>query len=337
MFKSRNLYCVIAITLTGCGPEAPAKSETQIKPSDYDSQTYLTCDDFRIDRVDNGLVIIDKKGSEIAKSETERLSRLVGPTSTQGGPDCTDIMPIYSNQMSGFLLPEGKIFANRLFEDTAGLYRNTLAFKENGKWGLINDTGYEILKPDYGNIFWFDSDRWMVSDNDENYFIGMDGKRQPAQDDDYLSLQYGRKHSKRSEYISCPDGTKLQAKNGLWGIVDAENNVVIEQKFRALHCLHDNLSFATNDAKNAWCFVDLKGEFTDEPCKKRHPIYYQHHVLPEKFSEDYYENSVLWMRAYFEFGESARDKPPMFVSDGGLSGAHIAEARHHKYHPMMKL
>lgn len=338
MLKRKKLCPVIAIALIGCGSEVLTESNTQIKTSDHDAQTYLSCDNFRIDRADNGLVIIDNEGLEVTKSKRKHLSRLVGPTSTTGGPGYSDIIPISFDEGFGYLMPSGNLFANQVFENVHGLYKNTLAFEKNGKWGLIDNAGFEILKPVHDKVFFFEEGRWMVTDNEENYFVDMDGKRQPSKDEDYLSLKYGKKHSKRSDYISCPDGTRLQSKNGLWGIVDAHNNVLIEPKFTALHCLHNDLSFASNDTKKAWCFINRKGEFTDEPCKKTHPIHYQHHVLPERFSEDRYENSVLWMRAYLEFGESNRVEPPRFENDGGgWSRGSIAEARYHTYHPMMKL
>ena len=173
----------------------------------------------------------------------------------------------------------------------------------------------------------------MVTNNGENYLVNMKGNYQKFDDNDFLSLKYGEKLSKRSEYLSCPNGAKLRSKNGLWGMVDKNNNVLLEHKFRALHCFKDNLSFAPNDSKKRWCFVDRKGEFVNGNCQA-HPINYQLHILPEELSSDQYENDVLWMRTYLDFGESRNDDPPKFLGDGGgHSGNKIARAWYHGNHP----
>lgn len=327
------LHCTIATVLAACSIENTDTSPKYIKPSDLDSQIYLSCENFRVEYADNGLVVFDKEGVEIARHKSQRMNRRISPTSiNMGDPNCSDIIPLYDNASTGYLMPTGKLFANQLFEGRAGLYENTLAFKSNGKWGLINGNGYEILKPIHDKVFFFEEERWMVTNKGENYLVNMMGERQISQDDDFLSLKYGEKLSKRSEYLSCPDGTKLQSKNGLWGMVDKNNKILLEHKFRALHCFKDNLSFAPNDAKKRWCYVNRKGEFTNKKCQI-HPINYQLHVLPEQLSSDQYENDVLWMRTYLDFGESKNDSPPWFLSDGGGHSRNgTAGANYHKNH-----
>lgn len=332
MIKSKILCSIMATTLISCSADNIEHSPKHIKPSDLDSKTYLSCENFQIDYADNGLIVFDEAGVEIARHKSQRMSRRISPTSINlGDPDCTDIIPIYDTENAGYLMPTGKLFANQLFESIAGLYENTLAFKKNKKWGLIDGNGYEILKPIYDKVFFFEEDRWMVTNKGENYLVNMKGERQISQDDDFLSLKYGEKLSKRSEYLSCPDGTKLQSKNGFWGMIDESNNIVLEHKYRALHCFKDNLSFAPNDVKKLWCYVNRKGEFINENCQV-HPINYQLHVRPEELSSDHYENDVLWMRTYLDFGESKNDSPPKFLSDGGYSKGGPAQAGYHIYY-----
>jgi len=323
---------IMAVILTGCSSETSTKKTNYIEPSDLDSQIYLSCENFRVEYVDEGLVVFDVNGIEIARHRSKLMSRKISPRSINSGdPDCSDIIPIYDNETYGYLMPTGKLFASQLFENTAGLYENILAFKKNGKWGLINGDGYEILEPIHDKVFWFEADRWMVTNNGENFLVDMSGNRQPIDEDHILSYKYGEKFSKRSEYVSCPDGLKLQSKNGRWGMVDENNDVIITHKFRALHCFKDNLSIASNDESKTWCYINREGEYIDKECHRSHPIDFQTHYYPEEFSPERYENSVLWMRAYLDFGEARRDEPPKFVSDGGDSFGKkpIAQANFH--------
>jgi len=55
----------------------------------------------------------------------------------------------------------------------------------------------------------------------------------------------------------------------------------------------------------------------DKPaCRTVHFPYLMSHHYPEKLHEDPFESSVLWTRAYLEFGAGKRDAPPCMIGDG---------------------
>jgi hypothetical protein len=70
------------------------------------------------------------------------------------------------------------------------------------------------------------------------------------------------------------------------------------------------------DAKRQWCPAGIDGKVREEPdCRPIHYPYFQTHSYPEKFSEDHFESSVLWVQAYLQFGVGKRETPPRWVSD----------------------
>ena len=103
----------------------------------------LTCDDFSINRTLKGLTAIDKYENVIAEFDDQGyLSFFIEPhtSSTNESHRCNAPIDISSNGKSGFILPEGRLFADQLFENYIAIFEDVLAYSEDKKWGPVSYT-----------------------------------------------------------------------------------------------------------------------------------------------------------------------------------------------------
>jgi hypothetical protein len=234
-----------------------------------------------------------------------------------------------------FLRPtDGKLlFDPPPFESVTQFLDGIAVVKRSGKWGIIDESGGFLVAPQFDDIkvpgarggvngtgyIVLDIDRSEFDKAPELFEVTKDGRT-------FAITRTGEErpltpNDRRQNYLACGGGAKLFERNGLWGIVDADGRELIAPNYRALHGFRQGVAWAANDAKKMWCPIDADGSERSQPAcvASRYP-YMQTHSYPEKFNDDPYENSVLWTRAFLNYGAGKRGTPPQMIGDGGNGG-----------------
>jgi hypothetical protein len=278
---------------------------------------YIQCDNFSVYLENDHLVFYNKHGEKYFEHDEESLwfgNSIGGAT---GEKRCDVPISVHQNGKYGNIMPDGKLFAGRLFENSLSLNNNILAYAENEKWGLIDKTGQIIVVPQYDEIRWYKRGKFKVYHKDKIFLMDIAGRPENIQDDPNYIEKYDVTLPPREEYLACDDGLKYQARNGSWGLVNNEGKVEIPFNFRALICLDEGMVYAAIDNRQEWCPIDASGNIRPgEPCKPE--LYYSilSHYWPEKLADTKFESSVLWHKAWLGYGEGRISEPPKYVGDG---------------------
>lgn len=275
-------------------------------------QIYLACDQFRILHSVNGLMIVpnDKSLPEISfkKLSFPFTNRTCSPAPTligEGG---------FAN-----ILENGSVFGG-FYKNSADFFGPNLWVKLDGKWGLVDSIGNIVLEPIYDKIWLENRNRinnQVPSDEDDRtYKVSIEdiSYRLRFIDGTYQQEVFTEFDKDTSGIISCKGGYKLYSNNGLWGMVDKEGNDFIPAQYRALTCFNRGTAWVPDDKKGKWCQIDRYNQLRDDNlCRETYYSIFQSHSEPEKFDDDPYESSVLWMRAWLDYGAKQRDQQPLFI------------------------
>jgi hypothetical protein len=99
-------------------------------------------------------------------------------------------------------------------------------------------------------------------------------------------------------------------KAGLWGLQDPDGKTVIAPRFRALSCFGGGITWVAAPDGKAWCPIGPNGQRRDAmECQEDYYPYTQTESLPESFSADPYESSVLWNRTWLDYQAGKRTEP----------------------------
>lgn len=183
--------------------------------------------------------------------------------------------------------------------------------KSDGKWGIINVSGEYTVSPKFDDIN-RDGDLFAVSIGERKYWIDFRGIEMPEPN----------RAEDRAGVLACGrDGGHLVsaevAGNIVWGLADADGAIFVQPKYRAMRCYDNGLAWVTDDVRRMWCKIDTKGNVRDpSKCTTGYNGRTLIHGLFEKFSDDAFESSVLWERAFLDYGRGARKTPPQIISTG---------------------
>ncbi len=121
----------------------------------------------------------------------------------------------------------------------------------------------------------------------------------------------------RQSAIACLGGARVTYENGKFGIVRENGDILVEPVHRAISCFRSGVAWAPNPDVGRWCPIGTSGQFREEPdcLEVFYPVRVSHHY-PEQFSDDPFENSVLWVRAGLLYGFGLRKEPPKWIGDG---------------------
>lgn len=273
------------------------------------------------DQLDGELMVACASGLKIVRRGDEAEFQRPGDSRPVGRfdntyfseRDCAGPFPARRGNKWFFVMEDGVILGGQ------NGYDNTYSFSENhsvvqldGKWGIIDRTGkftvaprFAKLRPDRGGTF-------AVDEGQATYWIDVSGNRvaKPAIERPTPAVA-----------LTCKGGLRLFQNGGLWGFQDETGKTVIEPRYRALSCFGEGISWAAMAGKNAWCPIGPDGGRREAmECRETfYPMRVTHHS-PEKFSDNAYENSVLWTRAMLEYQAGLRDEPPGWIPDFGNGG-----------------
>jgi hypothetical protein len=195
------------------------------------------------------------------------------------------------------------------FDSSYDMYAGYAAVKIADKWGIIDRTGAFAVKPSFAKLQPVEKEIFEVGEGDARYWINSKG------DEVAKPMPHRRPPA---EALSCRGGLRLFTSNGLWGLQDGDGKTEIEPRFRALSCFENGIIWTAAPKGDAWCPLGPNARRREAlPCRKTYYSAWVSHAYPEKFSDDPYESSVLWVRADLEYKAGLRDKPPQFISDGG--------------------
>ena len=237
--------------------------------------------------------------------------------------DCNKITSIEYNGKWGYVDREGRLlFDPPEFDNQSSFNDGYAAVKKNEKWGIINEQGKFTVEPAYDELRYAGKGAFKATLSGRDIWIDANGIEQgePKPDPEREAVD-------RASYLACPGGLKIfpnNAEGDLWGLADENDKVVIQPLYRAIHCFRNGVAWVPDDAERQWRPIGSDGAVQDYPqgVTSRYP-YIQTHSSPERFADDYYENSVLWSRAFLEFGAGLRKEPPRMIGDGSPSSSII--------------
>jgi hypothetical protein len=207
------------------------------------------------------------------------------------------------------VLEDGAVLGGKAgFDNTYAFGKTHAAVQVDGRWGIIDRSGgytvtprFAKLRPDREGVF-------AVGEGDETYWIDASGARVEKPTDRIDPAQA----------LTCKGGLRFFREAGLWGFRDGNGNTVIEPRFRALSCFAQGVSWTAEPGGKGWCPVGPDGQRREAmACSETHyPVIVTEHY-PERFSENPFESSVLWNRAWLEYQAGEREKPPQWISRFG--------------------
>lgn len=204
------------------------------------------------------------------------------------------------------VLEDGSVLGGKHgFESLYSFFGKHAAVQVDGKWGVIDRSGAFTIKPSFAKLRPDREGIFVVDEGKTAYWIDAEGQRVAKPARDRLTPE---------PTLSCEGGLRFFEQAGLWGLQDGNGKTLIEPRFRALSCFAQGITWTATPDGKAWCPLDPNGQRRDamECLKDYYPTRWSH-SRPEKFSDDPYENSVLWNRAWLDYQAGKRDKPPEWI------------------------
>jgi hypothetical protein len=218
--------------------------------------------------------------------------------------------------------------------DQALVWRKHALVWRKRKWGLIDSAARIVLEPIYDSLMPAgggrrsngarvdvpmgrpgNADVWglLVAKKDDRFFaLDINGVEQPLPREFDPTLPPLPKTR-----LTMAGALRFETENGLWGIVDANDAWIIPAKYRALSPFDQGVAWAPIDEERCWRPIGPDGVVRDRPAGVVERYYWgATHHYPERLSDDRYENSVLWSRAYLEHLAGLREEEPKLIGDG---------------------
>jgi WG containing repeat len=258
-------------------------------------------------RLDGKTQIVDADGRQTTPYLFESL---LSPAT------CDRPFPVGLDNKWGFIGLDGCLLVDPPgFDSLTNFERGYAVVKQASKWGIIDTTGRFVLAPTFDGLIERREDLFHVQMDGRKLWITATGEERPEPPITYTPSP---------DMLACGHGLKLAERDSLWGIVDDDGKDVIAPRYRAVACFKDGVAWAPIDDQRRWCALGPDGGRRQfPPCRTTHYPYIQSHSYPEQFAkDDPFENSVLWTRAFLEFGIGKRPVPPDMIPDGPRAGWH---------------
>lgn len=214
-----------------------------------------------------------------------------------------------------FVLENGTVLGGRNgFDSTYSFAGSHVPVQVDGKWGIIDHTGVFTVEPHLAKLRPDRGGTYAVGEGPATYWIDASGSRvaKPA-----------IARPTPDQALICEGGLRFFRKGDFWGLQDGTGKAMIAPRFRALSYFQQGVSWTASPGANVWCPIgpdDQRRAALD--CRKTYyPMIIRHHAT-EKFSNDPFENSVLWTRAWLEYQAGIRAEPPRWIPDYGNGGTY---------------
>jgi len=168
--------------------------------------------------------------------------------------------------------------------------------RQGWKWGLLNDQGKLTVPPRFDSLVPAGDGSYRVQTGTRIYWISSIGQEVPA------PVPTPQSYSRTSDW-DCSKGTRFIEHEGQWGLADGEGQTIIPPRYRAVRCFKSGLVWIADDERRLWCPIGPDGAVRDRPAcvQSLYIIRLISGMTAEKYSEDAYESSVLWMRAFLDW------------------------------------
>lgn len=169
--------------------------------------------------------------TELNKLANERLATEPTPTKTskakyeivtQKGPYCRMIM-VREGALYGFINSDNEYIIKAQYEEAEEFKNGYARVKKNGKWGVVNTKGKEVIACNYDMITFSSSFRWIVRKNNLYGIVSsLNGKEIVACN--YDELKYWSEYCYRVR------------KGNLYGLLSAQNGAIVQAvKYKSIN------------------------------------------------------------------------------------------------------
>jgi hypothetical protein len=264
----------------------------------------------------NGRVIATCPGG-VRVVEIDGLSQITDASGTPTSPHlfktvfgrlpCDKPFSVSLNGKWGYVGVDGRVlFDPPRFDNQHEFSDGYAVVYQGGKWGIIDTSGSFTVDATFDGYAGSRDGLFRMKRSGRDVWIDASGNEKAEPPVRWES---------RGRALDCGHGVRLFSRDGLWGIVDGDKEI-IAPKYRAIICFKNGVASAPIDSRRQWCPLDPDGVERGQPvCTTTNYPEFWTHSVPEKFADDPFENSVLWSRAYLEFAAGRRDSPPRWVSD----------------------
>ena len=228
--------------------------------------------------------------------------------------ECSQPLLVRSGSRYGYIGADGRLLGNPPFFDSSHAFAAGYGVvQRDGKWGIIDAAGRFTVDLQYDDLRPAGKGLYIATKAGQKSWITATGVEQPQPAADPVD---------RSGYLKCGPhaGTIIGRRDPsgamAWGIADPSGQEILAPVHRAISCFRNGVAWAPIDARRQWCALGPDGALRDAPaCIPEHYPWLQTHSQPEHFSDDPYENSVLFTQAFLEFGAGLRAAPPRMIVD----------------------
>lgn len=183
--------------------------------------------------------IVDISGNEIVPCEFDEILHFTSGLSR-----------FKKNKKFGFFNNKGEIVLPPDYLDATQFRNNLAVIRINDNYSIINQYGVPQIQSTYDSISFLNDTLFKVCIN--NKFGIIDGNEKPILDIIYDSI------SDFSIY-----GTSVVQKNGKYGIIDTDGQIVIPMNYKNLENFHEELAAFSLDSK--YGFLNIKNEVVIPP------------------------------------------------------------------------
>ncbi|MEM7429456.1 MAG: WG repeat-containing protein [Pseudomonadota bacterium] len=189
--------------------------------------------------------------------------------------------------------------------------------RDDGEWGIIDQTGAFTLPPGPGRIYSkgrisLIAGRAIYARSHGQGTRLMDAFGRPVP-----KIEKALEKRNRGRALACGGGATIIGNGERFGIADKDGKVLVATVHRAISCFRSGVAWAPREDERQWCPIGPDGKFREAPACRRvyYPVTVTHHY-PERFADDPFESSVLWLRAGLRYGLGLRKGPPGWKGDG---------------------
>jgi hypothetical protein len=202
----------------------------------------------------------------------------------------------------GFISIDGKLVANRYFEQANAFHDGIATVRDNGLWAVIGEDGSYLLGPLTLARGFTVSGTGAFSIEFENGFRTLDKTllAELARDPEVLTRRLPLR-------LPWSEGVAalLDDKAGKWGFVDASGKFVISPRFDAVSSFSRGFAWAAFPERREWCLIDKEGRVKpDAPCQCDQPlVIVEHYTRPSNI--DCYDDGLRIVRGVPVIRETA--------------------------------
>lgn len=280
------------------GQEVGLDRAGNIVPHPRNGRVSASCPDgVRVVQIDGKVQITDASGQP---TSPQRFDPVVSK------PKCDAPFPVRLGGKWDFVAPDGRLlFETPRFDNLYDFSGGYALVKVGAKWGIVDVSGGFSAQPQFDEAGRRHGDLFQVTKDGRQLWVDAVGREQP--EPTITPQPY-------SQALDCGHGMRLVERGDRWGIVDGDGKDVIAPRYRALSCFGSGVAWASIDNRRRWCPIGPDGAVRHKPaCREAYYPLVVTHSYPEKFADDPFESSVLWTRAYYEFNDGRRDKPPQWI------------------------